>query len=66
MDINYKPRTLLSREGYYYCHLDSKTISNTEIYLGINADASDWFEIDENEKNRLEAEWEAKMNLEIE
>ena len=43
-------------EGNYLYNENAMSISD-KVYLGIYADESEWAEITEEEKERLEAEW---------
>lgn len=56
----YEQRVLIPDEGMYLYSEKDKVISD-KVFLGVEADASAWVEIDEAEKNRLEAEWEAEL-----
>lgn len=53
----YEQRILIPDEGKFLCNVKEKVISE-KVYLAINADSSEWVEIDETEKQRLEAKWE--------
>ncbi|MBE5922044.1 MAG: hypothetical protein E7269_04740 [Lachnospiraceae bacterium] len=59
----YEQRILIPDEGKYLYNKKAQTVS-TKVYLGINADASEWGEIDEETKLALEAEWERETELE--
>lgn len=61
----YEQRILRPDEGKLLCNYKDKSIS-TLVVLGIDADVSDWSEIDVSEKERLEAEWEAEALAEAE
>lgn len=37
-------------------------VTSDKVYLGKNADESQWTEIDIDEKQRLETEWENELN----
>lgn len=49
-------RTLTPEDGMWLCDKKNKVISD-KVYLGINADESEWSEISESEKLQLEAQW---------
>ena len=49
-------RILEPKEGNYLFNAKENVISD-KVYLGIEADESEWAEITEAEKERLEAEW---------
>lgn len=53
-------RVLTPDTGKYLCNHNAKSISD-KVYLGKNADPSNWVEIDETEKKRLEEEWESEI-----
>lgn len=50
-------RVLTPDDGMLLCNMTDKVISD-KVYLGKNADETAWTEIDEAEKESLEAEWE--------
>lgn len=52
----YTQRILIPDEGKYLYNENAKSISE-EVYLGREADETEWTEITEAEKERLEAEW---------
>lgn len=56
----YEQRILIPEEGHFLLNETAKTISE-KVFLGIHADASEWKEITVEEKERLEAEWEAEI-----
>jgi hypothetical protein len=63
----YQQRVLIADEGKTFCNYKEKSISpNGRVHLGINADASEWTEITLDEAERLQMQWEAEMNTEIE
>lgn len=45
-----------TEQGNYLCNENAKVVSD-KIFLGIEADATEWTEITEEEKTRLENEW---------
>lgn len=47
-------------EGMYLCNRTARTFSD-KAYMAVNADHSQWEEITEEEKIRLEAEWENEI-----
>lgn len=53
----YEQRILTPEEGKYLYNESAKVISD-KVYLGKEADASEWVEITEEEKDALEREWE--------
>lgn len=53
----YEQRILTPEEGKYLYNESAKVISD-KVYLGKEADASEWVEITTEEKEALEAEWE--------
>lgn len=52
----YEQRILMADEGKYLYNENAQSISN-KVYLGKEADESEWVEITEQEKERLEEEW---------
>lgn len=50
-------RILTPAEGTY-CFNEKEKIISDKVYLGINADASEWVEITAEKKAELEAKWE--------
>ncbi len=56
----YEQRILIPEEGHFLYNANAKSISE-KVFLGINADASEWIEITKEEKERLEAEWESEI-----
>ena len=52
----YEQRILTADEGKNLYNESAKSISD-KVYLGKEADESEWVEITEQEKERLEAEW---------
>lgn len=57
----YEQRVLTPDSGKYLYNEKARSISE-KVYLGVNAEVADWVEIDENEKARLEKEWEKEAN----
>lgn len=55
----YEQRILLADEGKWLCNHNAQTFSQ-KVYLGVNADPKEWVEVDNEEKERLEAEWRAE------
>ena len=53
----YEQRILTPEEGKYLYNESAKVISD-KVYLGKEADASEWVEITSEEKETLEREWE--------
>lgn len=53
---SFEQRILTADEGKYLYNEKEKTFGNV-VYLGREADESEWVEITEQEKKRLEAEW---------
>lgn len=52
----YTQRILIPDEGKYLYNENAKSISE-KVYLGKDADETEWVEITEAEKERLETEW---------
>lgn len=52
----YEQRILIPEEWHFLVNHNAKTISD-KVYLGKNADASEWVEITAEEKETLESEW---------
>ncbi len=52
----YEQRGLTPDEGKYLCNKEAQSISE-KVYLGVNANVSDWVEITKEEKEALEKEW---------
>ena len=59
---SYEQRILIPADGMWLCNRNAKIISD-KVYLGINADAKEWEEITAEEKEKLEAEWEAEAEM---
>ncbi len=55
----YEQRILIPEEGKYLYNESAKVISD-KVYLGKEADASEWVEITSEEKDALKAEWEVE------
>ncbi len=55
----YEQRILTPEEGKYLYNENAKVISD-KVYLGKEADASEWVEITSEEKDALKAEWEVE------
>lgn len=53
----YEQRILIPEDGKYLYNESAKVISD-KVYLGKEADASEWVEITQEEKEALEREWE--------
>ena len=56
----YEQRILIPEEGHFLVNHTAKTISD-KVFLGINADASEWAEITAEEKEALEKQWEEEI-----
>ena len=52
-------RVLTPSDGMLLCNMTDRVTSD-KVYLGINADESLWTEIDDAEREHLEAEWYAE------
>lgn len=59
----YEQRVLIPEENKYLYNENAKVISE-KVYLGKEADASEWVEITQEEKDALEREWEEKTGVE--
>lgn len=59
-----KFKIITPSDGMWLCNRTAKTFSD-KIYMAVNADHSQWEEITEEEKNRLEAEWETEMESDV-
>lgn len=55
-------KILVPDSGKYLCNMKDRVISD-QVFLGINADPSDWTEIDETTKTILENEWELEAEI---
>lgn len=53
----YEQRILIPEENKWLYNESAKVISD-KVYLGKEADASEWVEITQEEKEALEKEWE--------
>jgi hypothetical protein len=53
----YTQRILIPDEGKWLYNENARSISD-KVYLGKNADASEWVEITNAEKKALETEWQ--------
>ena len=53
----YEQRILSPEEGHLLCNYEAKVVSD-KVYLGINADASEWVEITLEEAEVLQKQWE--------
>ena len=62
-NTSFQQIVLEADEGKYICCREDKVIGKT-AYLGRNDTPDRWEEITEDEKNRLEAEWEAESDAE--
>lgn len=58
----YEQRILIPEKGHFLVNHEAKTISD-KVFLGIHADASEWSEITAEEKEALEKQWEAEMEV---
>ena len=56
----YEQRILIPEENKWLYNANAKVISD-KVYLGKNADESEWVEITTEEKEALEKEWEEEM-----
>ena len=56
----YEQRILIPEEGKWLYNATDNVISD-KVYLGINADASAWVEVTEEEKQKIEAEQEKAL-----
>ena len=59
----YEQRILTPEEGKYLYNENAKVISD-KVYLGKDADASEWVEITQEEKEAIEKEWEQELETE--
>ena len=53
----YEQRILIPEENKWLYNESAKVVSD-KVYLGKDADASEWVEITQEEKEALEKEWE--------
>lgn len=56
----YEQRILIPEEGHLLVNHTAKTVSD-KVYLGINADASEWVEITAEEAETLQKQWEEEI-----
>lgn len=56
----YEQRILIPEENKWLYNESAKVISD-KVYLGKEADASEWVEITQEEKEALEKEWEEEV-----
>ena len=56
----YEQRILIPEEGHFLCNHNAKVVSD-KVYLGINADASEWVEITAEEAETLQKQWEEEI-----
>ena len=61
----YEQRILIPEEGYCLVNHEAKVVSD-KVYLGINADASEWAEVTVEEAEALQKVWEEEVKLENE
>ena len=59
----YEQRVLIPDENKWLYNEKDNVISD-KVYLGINADESEWVMIDEEQKQEIEKQWEEQMNSE--
>lgn len=59
----YEQRILIPEENKWLYNESAKVISD-KVYLGKDADASEWVEITQEEKEALEKEWEEEVETE--
>lgn len=58
----YEQRILIPEESKWLYNESAKVISD-KVYLGKDADASEWVEITQEEKEALEKEWEEEETV---
>lgn len=58
----YEQRILIPDEGHWLYNIEAHVISD-KVYLGKTADASQWEEITEEEKIKIETSWEEEIDL---
>ena len=58
----YEQRVLIPEENKWLYNAEAKVISE-RVYLGKDADATDWVEITTEEKEVLEKEWENETEV---
>lgn len=56
----YEQRVLIPEAGHWLYNKEAQVITD-KVYLGKNANAGEWIEIAEEEKQTLEKEWEEKF-----
>ena len=56
----YEQRILIPEENHLLCNHEAKVVSD-KVYLGINADASEWVEITIEDAEALQKQWESEM-----
>ena len=56
----YEQRILIPEEGHFLVNHTAKVVSDN-VYLGINADATEWVEITAEEAEALQAQWEEEI-----
>lgn len=56
----YEQRILIPEEGYLIVNHQTKVVSD-KVYLGINADASEWIEVTIEEAEVLQKQWEEEI-----
>lgn len=56
----YEQRILIPEEGKWLYN-EAENVISDKVYLGKDADASLWAEINEEEKQKIEAEYETSM-----
>ena len=56
----YEQRILIPEDGKWLYNATDKVVSD-KVYLGKEADATVWTEINEEEKQKIEAEYETSM-----
>ena len=61
----YEQRILIPEDGHFLVNHNAKVASD-KVYLGINADASEWAEITIEEAEMFQRVWEEEINAEIE
>ena len=59
----YEQRILIPEENKWLYNESAKVISD-KVYHGKDADASEWVEITQEEKEALEKEWEEELETE--
>lgn len=60
----YEQRILIPEEGKWLYNATADVVSE-KVYLGKDADADEWVEITEEEKQKIEAEQLAKISAEL-